>query len=399
MKTVTEFYTKIDNFSITLNQTETMMKFICYNHEISYDNNIYRQIKGVPMGCRFSPTFAIIYLHHIETKALSKLSWKPELYKRYIDDVIIGPVEYDDHIISQIENEFNKVTPAIKFTTEINPPERGLNFLDLTIYTDKQTISFSWFQKTCHSGITMQSDSYVPEHIKNNFVQSRLKDIQSLCSTEEHYVKSRNKFLNQIEKNGHKKKTFRQPNNKKKKIDDKIQPNLILPFINNQCHRKLRKLMNKHKLRGNLVSQPNKTIASYLKPKNDNRNTCDCEICRKIGPKYMCTDKYVVYQYTCKTCRESYIGKTARPFKIRHREHTYAVRNKSLNNAISLHANLHQMYDIDNFDIEILSRKTNSRDITIEECRSIKLNKPKINRKQEVIDYPLISGTQTRVQF
>ena len=99
------------------------------------------------MGCRFAPAFSVIFLHHLEQQALEKISFKPQLYKRYIDDVILGPIESNLEMIKEIEQVFNSIVPEINFTTEIQLPHKGLNFLDLTIHIKDHKIDYYWLQK------------------------------------------------------------------------------------------------------------------------------------------------------------------------------------------------------------------------------------------------------------
>ena len=72
-------------------------------------------------------------MHHIEKVALSELRCKPLLYKRYIDDVILGPFPHDQDIFEQVLGEFNMVTPDINFTMETPGPMEWLPFLDIKI--------------------------------------------------------------------------------------------------------------------------------------------------------------------------------------------------------------------------------------------------------------------------
>ena len=75
-----------------------LLKFVSFNYEITYNDKVYLQIKGCPMGSHYAPPFAIIYMNHIELKALSLLKSRSDfpqdssiMYKRFIDDSIFGP--------------------------------------------------------------------------------------------------------------------------------------------------------------------------------------------------------------------------------------------------------------------------------------------------------------------
>ena len=48
-----------------------ILKFCIRNSYISFDNKIFRQIKGIPMGSNYSPNAATLYLHFYEVKFIN----------------------------------------------------------------------------------------------------------------------------------------------------------------------------------------------------------------------------------------------------------------------------------------------------------------------------------------
>ena len=84
-----------------------------------------------------APTFGIIaefFLQLLEDTHLTHLSKKHNIaaYFRYVDDILLI---YDSHHtdINNIQNDFNKIHPNIKFTAETESDNR-INFLDITIH-------------------------------------------------------------------------------------------------------------------------------------------------------------------------------------------------------------------------------------------------------------------------
>src|SRR5580765_3687713 len=55
-----------------------------------FDNTIYKQTFGTPMGSPLSPTIADIVLQDIENKALYKIGTKLPIYYRYVDDILLA---------------------------------------------------------------------------------------------------------------------------------------------------------------------------------------------------------------------------------------------------------------------------------------------------------------------
>ena len=395
-------YHEIDNYNIDLHDIENMLKFVCYNYEIMHQDICYRQIKGVPMGCRFAPAFSIIFMHSLEQEAMKKLHLTPFVYKRFIDDIILGPIEDDPKIVHHITDTFNSINSDIRFTVEYNSAHVGLSFLDIKIFTENKKLEYTWYQKECHSGTTLNKGSFIPQHMKQNFVNSRQTYIKEHCSSEALYKESIIQFKHVLEKNGY--GNISRRNKPKTKIKRKKKPekqiNLEIPFVSDRCDKKLKQIINKFDLPCRLVSKANKNLASFLDlrhPASD--DNCVCTICKQIrsnstGETFnSCTDRYVVYKYTCKICNQIYIGKTARPFKTRHQEHARSIKNKSKVSALSEHAQKHDEIDrnINLFNISFLKKENNSRDTTVAECKYIENLKPQINRKQELTSYPLIT--------
>ena len=69
-----------------------ILKFCIHNSYILYDNKIFRQIRGIPMGSNYSPNAANLYLHFYEQKFLKMNPIAGQIrYKnsfRFIDDLL-----------------------------------------------------------------------------------------------------------------------------------------------------------------------------------------------------------------------------------------------------------------------------------------------------------------------
>ena len=77
---------------ISKNDFVQILKFCIRNSYILYDDKIFRQIKGIPMGSNYSPNAANLYLHFYEEKFLKMNPIAGQIrYKksfRYIDDLL-----------------------------------------------------------------------------------------------------------------------------------------------------------------------------------------------------------------------------------------------------------------------------------------------------------------------
>ncbi|MEL7308993.1 MAG: reverse transcriptase domain-containing protein, partial [Pseudomonadota bacterium] len=184
LKFLEDNWQSLDTFGLSLEQVGKLLKFICYNYEIQYNDAVFKQVAGVPMGAHFAPAFAIIFMHNIETSALEKLNFKPLVFRRFIDDVVLGPVQCEKEVLDHISETFNSIHPKIKFTMESHEHTEWLPFLDTKIRIQHAKIEYSWHRKPFHSDIILRKDSFVPHHVKSNFIRNRINNIRSRCSND-----------------------------------------------------------------------------------------------------------------------------------------------------------------------------------------------------------------------
>ena len=77
-----------------------------------FKNQVYKQIKGLPMGLAISPLLANIFLHHVIELDPKFDSPYIALYNRYVDDCLVlwkGPPETIDPYVSNL----NLINPSI----------------------------------------------------------------------------------------------------------------------------------------------------------------------------------------------------------------------------------------------------------------------------------------------
>jgi len=113
----------------------------------TFNNVIYKQIFGTPMGSPLSPVIADIVMRDLETACLHKLNFNLTFYHRYVDDIILTiPPDKLDLIL----NTFNSYHERLHFTFELEV-NRSLSFLDLRLIISNNIIYIDWFQKSYFS--------------------------------------------------------------------------------------------------------------------------------------------------------------------------------------------------------------------------------------------------------
>ena len=82
-----------------------------------FNGSYYQQTAGVAMGSKFGPNYACLFVGHIEEQIfLQYPGTKPDLYKRYIDDVV-GTLSCSE--LDNFANFVNNFHPRLKFTLAI----------------------------------------------------------------------------------------------------------------------------------------------------------------------------------------------------------------------------------------------------------------------------------------
>jgi len=113
----------------------------------TFDNQVYKQNFGTPMGSPLLPIIADVVMQELETTVLSSVNFPISIHYRYVDDILMA-VPYDK--IDYIFNAFNNFHPRLQFTLEIGGNK--INFLDTTIYLDQNRLKIDWYHKPTFSG-------------------------------------------------------------------------------------------------------------------------------------------------------------------------------------------------------------------------------------------------------
>ena len=237
-----------------------------------------------------------------------------------------------------------------------------------------------------------QQNSWVPHHVKSNYIKNSHKTVLDKCSDQIKTKESMVILNKRFKLNGFTNQDTSV--NTKTKINNYINKNYMpfkINYISDVCNRKLNKLIKQCDLPIKLVSNPGKNLVNILTNKNRNsKKHNDCELCTRLPNNIYCNDRFLVYKFSCNLCKEIYIGQTNRPFVKRFNEHRRDLINKNIKNALYEHViKTHNLEDITIalFKIDILEINKNAIDCRLAEARLIKALKPTINRKNELPDF------------
>lgn len=129
--------------TLNKNQLISMINSIIDSCYFTYDDKIYRQVNGLPMGSALSPPLADLVLEKLLQEIVSK---RDDIFflKRYVDDLfLIIPATKTQEILEA----FNGYHQNIKFTLELEKQQK-INFLELSITRLLGgTLQIAWYRK------------------------------------------------------------------------------------------------------------------------------------------------------------------------------------------------------------------------------------------------------------
>ena len=171
------------------------------NRYFMYDNKIYSQQKGMPMGSPASPVIADIVMEQLLDKSIQELRAKPRSVTKYVDDLFAIVKISAIHETLQKLNSFHK---DIQFTIEEEMENRP--YLDTMVIKHNNHIKIDWYQKPIASGRLINFYSKHPKRIiintANNFIR-RVLNISDRIFHNDNIIKikqilSKNGFPNKV---------------------------------------------------------------------------------------------------------------------------------------------------------------------------------------------------------
>jgi len=337
----------------------------------TFNNKIYKQKFGTPMGSPLSPIIADIVMEDIESQALKVLSCRLPIYYRYVDDIMLA---IPHNKTTELLDTFNSFHPRLKFTIEIGGNK--LDFLDVTVYNENNLLEFDIYRKPTFSGRTLNFHSKHPLSQKKGVIMSMV-DRMFLLSHPKHHQKNINVIIEIFMSNGYPldfimntifNRIKKLINNKtKKQIDiqnnEEVKRWFVMPFIPN-------------------LTEKFQNIANFLKSKLAffSLHKLDRVIRAQKDMLPVGHNKNVVYKLSCKDCNMVYVGQTKRRLNTRIEEHMKDINKKTTANlsVISEHR-LEFKHEFDWNNPSILDREDKYYRRLIAEMVYIKMHNNTIN--------------------
>ena len=347
------------------------------------------------MGSPLGPTFANIFMCHLEEKFLAECpSWfKPVYYRRYVDDTFA--LFHQQEHAQLFLNFINTCHPNIKFTMDLEKDNK-ISFLDVDLCKTVEGFNTGVFRKPTFTGLGLNFLSYCPLNFKTNSCKTLLCRAYSVCSS---WIKFHEEvcFLEKyFSKNGYPSHVFQKM--VKIFLDNIFSPKVIehtvpkkLIYISLPYMGHLSKVIKKE------LIQLLENNYSYAKFHFIFKNPLTISSLFKFKdslPELMRSS--VIYQFSCPKCNlGNYVGCTNRLLKVRidsHRGVSYRTGSKLTKPEFSSVRNhcCQCKHKVEYTDFKILGQAQNRSCLFLLESLLIKQLKPLLNNSTSSVPLNIV---------
>ncbi|XP_067118750.1 uncharacterized protein [Centruroides vittatus] len=154
-----------ENPTLTQHRKEVMemANLVCCESFFVYEDQTFKQKRGVPMGSPISGLLCELVVRKVELKVLRGFERDIVYYKRYVDDIFI--LWKNNRVIANFVDRINENEEGLSLKLE-QKSSRMLHFLDINIVFRKGHISTGVFIKPTHSPLYIPASSYDPYKYK-----------------------------------------------------------------------------------------------------------------------------------------------------------------------------------------------------------------------------------------
>jgi len=362
---------------ITKKEFIIAMHFLLDFTFFSFDNIVYRQIFGTPMGSPLSPILADIVMQDLEERAISNLKFTLPFYYRYVDDILL--LTSTDKV-DTILDSFNNIHSRLQFTVEYEN-NRTISFLDLKLIVVNNTLYIDWYRKETCSGRYLHYWSGHPMIHKIGMIYGLIDRVLFLShpvfqqKNMEYVIKVlldnayplelifatiNHRIKNTAKRNNQSHQTERIENETQKKL-------LVLPYVKNISER-INIFIDKGKyILGYRILNK---LTTYIRRHKDRNN--------------LESNNNIVYKIFCKDCNASYVGQSKRQLKTRINEHIKNIMlEESKHSVITKHI-LDKNHTFDWENTKILDFESNYFKRMISEMIYIKTQTNSLNSMEDI---------------
>ena len=134
------------------------------------------------MGMRMGPSYACLFVGHIEEQMLTQYQGvRPLMYRRYIDD-IFGAFTGTCDDVAKFTEFADAFHPALRFTSNVS--QHSVTFLDMHVQICARKLDTTVHYKPTDSHSYLQYQSSHPHKCKNSIPYSQFLRLRRICSSD-----------------------------------------------------------------------------------------------------------------------------------------------------------------------------------------------------------------------
>ncbi|XP_023223770.1 uncharacterized protein LOC111624992 [Centruroides sculpturatus] len=158
--------------------------FITENNYFRFNQKIYLQKQGVPMGSPLSAVLAELIMRDVEQKIFKVplAMCYPSLYLRYVDDILLIWENSEEEFI-QFMQQLSSVHSTINFTWE-KEQDRSITFLDMRIQKSIEGPQFTVHHKSNIVPYIIPADAFQPSRYVNSAIAALIRRAMLLPSSQ-----------------------------------------------------------------------------------------------------------------------------------------------------------------------------------------------------------------------
>lgn len=365
--------------------------YLLHHNFFTFDDKFFLQIRGAPMGAKFSPSLSNIYMSIWEENFLFSAAnpYAPHIkwYGRYMDDLLLMWGS-DGETVESMISWMNNNDMNLRFT--FHHAANEIDFLDIKLVGDVAGgVTVLPFRKPTALNSILRASSCHPPHVTKNLPVGELVRLKRYCSDLHQYNLAQKETCSRLSERGYSEWSLTRAKNivTTKRREDllacshkpKTDRPMPLTFITTHSphFNEIKNIINKYlpilmqdvdfsrilqepvrfstkraptigdRVSPSLFPRPKQSQHTWLGTKGFYR--CGHRVCKAckhaapgkcfaslsdttlpphtIGSYINCNTRNVVYSIECKSCHLQYIGHTSNPLKTRIRRHLSDITN------------------------------------------------------------------------
>lgn len=284
-----------------------LLQLCLENNDFIFNKEWYLQTYGTPMGRKFAPNYANLFMAQWEKEALAKCPLLPDCYLRFLDDIfLVWP--HSEQEFWTFFNTLNDHHPTIKLKATIH--KESVDFLDVTVYKGQRfntsgQLDTKVFFKPTDSHELLHKKSFHPKHTFKGIIKSQIIRFFRICNNKSDFETACSTLFKVLTSRGYSPRFLRSIKNQTLK---QLNPHIKSSGGSSPCNQK------------NCKTCPFIKTTQYIKDPNNKS--------LEIKDSLNCLSTPAVYVIECKTCAIRYVGQTGNSVHERLVQHRSDIRLK-----------------------------------------------------------------------